>query len=98
MRKLNTALIAEYLALLNFQPASPTEAEYRYMNQLALQLSMETPDDVLAVLFRKDRTGTYQDAWDVVDAVRRHTCPGDPRDREHSTIHRLGAGNAAVRN
>jgi hypothetical protein len=94
---MNTALLAEYLALVHFQPARPTDADFRKMNQLALQLSMELPDDVLALLFRKDQTGTYQDAWDVVDAMRRHTRPDDPRDREHSALHRLDAGKLAPR-
>jgi hypothetical protein len=92
---MNTALLAEYLAAIHFQPAHPTEADYRRMNQMALQLSMELPDDVLAVLFRpNDRN--YQHAWDVVDAVRRHTDMGR-RNPEHAVLHASGAGKPMTR-
>lgn len=94
---MNTALLAEYLALFHFQSEKPTAADFRYMNQLALQLSMELPDDVLAVLFRRERTGTYQDAWDVVDAARR-SIGLDSRAREHAVLHRADAAKPMTRN
>lgn len=97
MTPINTILVAQYLAASHFQSQHPTEAEFRRLNEMVLQLSMELPDDVLALLFRKDATGTYQDAWDVVDAVRRHTRPDDPRAPEHAAIHRQGAGKVTPR-
>lgn len=89
---MNTALLSEYLATLHSQSQPTTEADFRRLNQMALQLAMELPSDVLAVLFSDDQTGTYLDALDVVDAVRRHTRPDDPRDHEHPVMHRPGVG------
>lgn len=83
----NTALLAQYLALINFPPKALTDADFRKMNELVLQLAMELPDDVLTVLFKENRTWTYQDAWDAVDVARKHTRPGDPRSPDNMAKH-----------
>jgi len=86
---MNTAIIAEYLAFAHFIPPDAGPEYYRRLNRIALQLAMELPDEVLAVMWRKNASGTYQDAWDVVDAVR--SVSGlDVRDQKHADVHKKG--------
>lgn len=87
MPAINTALVAEYLALTHLTPKHPTDADFRRMNQLALQLAMELPDSVWGVIIRGLQSGIWQGAWDAVDAVRALEHPDDPRNREHAVRH-----------
>jgi hypothetical protein len=84
---MNTALIAEYLVAVHFAPKTLTEDDYRRINRMALQLAMELPAEVWSAIVVSFQTGTWQGAWDAVDAARRHLRPGDPRNPNQIVIH-----------
>jgi len=67
---MNTALLAEYLALASTLRADSPGPDFRRANQLAYQLAMELDADLWRIVLRGIASGTVNDIWQAIFAAR----------------------------
>jgi hypothetical protein len=65
----NTALIAEYLALASTLRADSPPSDYQQANQIAFQLAMELDADLWRLVARAVAGGTVNELWEAILAA-----------------------------
>jgi hypothetical protein len=95
---INTALIAEYMALATALDTDTPASEYRRANGLALRCMIELPSEVWGRVLAALQSPTWQGAIDLAVELRAGVNPGDPLVLErHAVYHAPGAGGPVAK-
>lgn len=89
---INTALIAEYLALITTLEFESPAADYRRANQLAYQLAMELPIDMWRAIYAAAVGTNGKPIWEAISVARLFNGLGRELTINDAVHHAPGAG------